>query len=100
MQSKKIAKGIGLSSSTFESLFQIFSSDHPARFAKYSSDRYPEVIKKLVDRDMENDAEKFSDDFFDFDFLEYYSDDQILDSSGWNDVIRLFYVVLGKIFAI
>ena len=100
MQSKKIAKGIGLSSSTFESLFQIFSNDHPNRFARYSSDRYPQVIKKLVDRDMENDAEKFSDDFFDFDYLEYYSDDQILDSSGWNDVIRLFYVILGKIFAI
>ena len=106
MQSKKIAKGIGLSSSTFESLFQIFSNDHPARFAKSSSDRYPEIIQKLVDRDMKNDKEKFiDDDELDDDEFDSKRDtwDEALHSSGWNDVIRLVDVIQGsqdRIFAI
>jgi hypothetical protein len=112
MQSKKIAKGIGLSSSTFESLLQIFSNDYPDIFDKYTSDRYREIIEKLVAHDMKVDKEKFSSislgglgKFLDDDKLVSDRDpcDEALDASGWNDVIRLVEVIQGsqdRIFAI
>ena len=111
MQSKKIALRGGilenLSSSTFESLLQIFSNDYPAVFAKYSSDKYPKIIEKLIVDDMNNDKKRFSptDNFFDDDELDSDQDpcDESLDSSGWNDVIHLIKVIQGsqdRIFAI
>jgi hypothetical protein len=110
MQSKKIAMRGGIlknfSSSTFESLFQIFSNNYP-HFANYSLDKYPKIIEKLVDDDMNNDKKRFSptDNFFDDDELDSDQDpcDEALDSSGWNDVIRLVDVIQGsqdRIFAI
>ena len=101
MQCKVIKKGGTLSSSTFESLLQIFLNDYPKFFNNPSSDKL-ETIKKIVEFEMKNDKQKFSPP--DLDELLLDSDaEECLESSGWNDVISLFKVIQGsqdRIFAI